>query len=426
VGRWKRALASLYRPHNLLVSCFVVWHGASEFLQGKLINMRAFTSIFRSPEAAPGVTWDTLRTASSQPNAQEIYVRALDHGPIFHDAEKDQWLVLGNSEVWFCLKTKEVFRADVQVSFDAVLKGDDAKVDASRRKLLFGAISRVTGDQITSFAELWLAGFSKRVADRGVFDAVAHLAIPLPDAYAGVVLGLGEEDLSRLAGSRRANRTDIVGVQSRVAEVFASILRHGPSGLKEGFCRELAGAIRKGAISEEVAVSLCEVMWFGITVPTGNAIPSLVARLIREQDAARALLGHPEKAPGFVAEVLRLESPTSYVRRVTASNVELAGQRIPRGKRVILYLAAANVSPEVFPDPLCFDPDRDQSASLAFGGGLHFCLGAGAARSMLAAVAGYLVRTYAELRCSVSPERYEFEDSNMRALKSLPVTCLRR
>lgn len=367
-----------------------------------------------------------LRTASSRPDGQKIYLRSLERGTIFHDAEKDQWLVLGNREVWHCLKAKEIFRSEAQVSFDAVLKGDDAKADARRRKLLFAAISRLTGEQISSFSERWLAGFSERVADCGSFDAVADLGIPLPDAYAGFILGLGKEDLSRLVAERHANRTDIIGVQGRVAEVFTSIFRRGSFSLTEGFCSELAGAIRDGAINEEDAVNLCEVMWFGITVPTGNAIPSVVARLIREQDATQAILQSPEKTPGFVAEVLRLESPTSYVRRVAASDVELAGQRIPRGKRVILYLAAANVSPDVFPDPLRFDPERDHSASLAFGGGLHFCLGAGAARSILGAVAHYLVRTYAELRCSVSPERYQFEDSNMRALRSLPVTCLRR
>lgn len=384
--------------------------------------MQALSSFFRRPEPAPGITWDMLRTASSRPEAQQIYLGVLERAPIFHDEENDQWLVLGNREVWHCLKTKEVFRSEAQVSFDSVLKGDDAKADARRRKLLFSAISRVTGEQIASFADSWLSGFSERVADRGGFDAVADLAVPLPDAYAGVVLGLAEEDVSRLTGLRHANRTDIFGVQARFAEFFFPILRRENIGSARGFCAELARAIGDGGISEEDAVKLCQVMWFGITVPTGNAIPSLVARLIREESAARAILGHPERTPGFVAEVLRLESPTSYVRRVTASNVEVAGCRIPRGKRVVLYLAAANVSPDVFPNPLHFDPDRDQSASLAFGGGLHFCLGAGAAKSILAAVADYLVRTYPELRSSVAPEHYEFENSNMRALRVLPVT----
>lgn len=83
-----------------------------------------------------------------------------------------------------------------------------------------------------------------------------------------------------------------------------------------------------------------------------------------------------------VEEILRLDSPVQLTARVARNDVEVAGTTIRRGELVVVYLAAANRDPAVFPDPHRFDIERPNAGKhLAFSGGRHFCLGAALARA---------------------------------------------
>jgi cytochrome P450 len=98
-----------------------------------------------------------------------------------------------------------------------------------------------------------------------------------------------------------------------------------------------------------------------------------------------ALRERPERIAVFLEEVARFLPPTGGVDRFTAEPTVLADRTIGRGERVIALLAAANRDPAVFPDPHRFDPERFDPAGrptrhLAFGSGVHVCLGAHLAR----------------------------------------------
>ena len=94
------------------------------------------------------------------------------------------------------------------------------------------------------------------------------------------------------------------------------------------------------------------------------------------------LLEQPDRWPGAVEEILRLESPVQLSARLACVNTEVAGRKVRAGDLVILYLAGANRDPEVFADPHRFDITRDNSGKhLSFSGGRHFCLGAALARA---------------------------------------------
>ena len=88
----------------------------------------------------------------------------------------------------------------------------------------------------------------------------------------------------------------------------------------------------------------------------------------------------PALVPSAVEEMLRLQTPTLFVARVTAEPVELAGVALPTWTPVLVFLAAANRDPARFSDPERFDVRRDEGASLSFAFGAHHCLGASLAR----------------------------------------------
>ncbi|MGQ3294494.1 MAG: cytochrome P450, partial [Shinella sp.] len=108
----------------------------------------------------------------------------------------------------------------------------------------------------------------------------------------------------------------------------------------------------------------------------GNAV-----RTILENNADPALLFADEKTTErTVEECLRISAPVHIFDRFALEDVELDGIQFRRGDKVAMILAAANLDPKKFSDPLVFKPDRNEGANLSFGAGIHFCIGAPLAR----------------------------------------------
>ncbi len=126
------------------------------------------------------------------------------------------------------------------------------------------------------------------------------------------------------------------------------------------------------------------------------------------------LLDHPEQfdriradptlIPGAVEEILRWQPPIHHFRRTATRDVEVGGQKIAAGDKVILWYAGANRDPAVFEDRHVFDITRTPNRQLAFGIGEHFCLGANLARLQLRVVFEELVSSMADIEL-VSPPR---------------------
>jgi cytochrome P450 len=125
--------------------------------------------------------------------------------------------------------------------------------------------------------------------------------------------------------------------------------------------------------------------------------------------------------PGAIEEVLRFASPFWRLTRTTRANVRLADTMIPEGALVVAWLASANRDAEAFPDSEHFDITRSPNRHLAFGHGIHFCIGALLAR-MEAAVALPLILTHwPNLRVIREKPLELFEGESLSGLKHLPV-----
>src|SRR5262249_45890996 len=97
-------------------------------------------------------------------------------------------------------------------------------------------------------------------------------------------------------------------------------------------------------------------------------------------DQLARLRATPDLLPSAIEEVLRFRSPLQWMPRATARDVEMHGRLIPAGKLVLPMIGSANRDPRQFPDPGRFDIRRDPTPHIAFGHGLHACLGAPLAR----------------------------------------------
>jgi cytochrome P450 len=155
------------------------------------------------------------------------------------------------------------------------------------------------------------------------------------------------------------------------------------------------------------------------TALIGNA----VFHILRHPDQARLLVDEPERIANAVEEALRFEAPLPTDRRLATRTLTLGDQTIAEGDLVMSVLAAANRDPEHFPDPDTFDVTRSfrEAHHVAFGRGIHLCLGAPVAR--LEATVG-LETLFERFGLARIPDGFEPDwhaITTHRGLKTLPI-----
>lgn len=156
---------------------------------------------------------------------------------------------------------------------------------------------------------------------------------------------------------------------------------------------------------------------------TTKLLTETVRLLAENPDQWQQLKDDPSRAPAIVEEALRLSTPTQGMFRIATKDHELEGVQIPKGARIVIVFASANRDAELFGEPDAFDPDRDNLRDhLAFGKGIHFCLGAALSR---------LEGKVALEEFARRVDRFELDDSNdfgyhpsflLRGLKRLDIT----
>ncbi len=144
----------------------------------------------------------------------------------------------------------------------------------------------------------------------------------------------------------------------------------------------LMAALASGALKRDEVVNFCiSLLWAGHET-TKNLLANGLLLLIRHPEAAALLRGNrnPALLNSAIEEMLRYDSPIQKISRWTSTDVELGACIIPTGTLVTALLGSANHDPQVFPAAESFLVDRAANAHLAFGRGIHHCLGAGLAR----------------------------------------------
>ena len=130
---------------------------------------------------------------------------------------------------------------------------------------------------------------------------------------------------------------------------------------------------------------------------TRDLVGNGLLALLRHPDVKRRVAANPSLLPALVEECLRYDPSVTATTRRARDNTTIAGIPIGAGDPMILSISGANRDPARFPDPDRFDIDRLNSEPLAFGGGIHYCLGAALARAEAQIVFGTLLRRYPKL-----------------------------
>jgi cytochrome P450 len=232
--------------------------------------------------------------------------------------------------------------------------------------------------------------FADAVVKRPTFDAVADLARPYSLAVVADLLGLPEP-----------GREDYPGLAERAFNIF------GPDGPRptdamvafgEIAQRTLdvtgSGALAPGRRGDELCrmgrpFTLISYLWPGIDT-TVNGLASAVALFARHPDQWEAVRADRSLIPGAFQEVLRLHAPVQFFTRWVTEDVDVSGVKLEAGTRVLVMYGSANRDERRYADPDRFDVRRDAGGQLAFGRGVHLCVGINLARLEAHALLGAL------------------------------------
>ncbi|HET9733538.1 MAG TPA: cytochrome P450 [Acidimicrobiales bacterium] len=273
-------------------------------------------------------------------------------------------------------------------------------------------------------------------AERGHGDLVAQLAFPFPVIVIAELLGIPPErrdDFKRwsdaLVGALSGNWNPI-GAQQTLAEMFmylADIVerrRHQPG--DDLISRLVAGADP----ADPDSLSAIEITLFAVLLlvagneTTTNLLGNGAAAFAAHPDQAQLLSDQPDLLPAAIEEVLRWDGPIQALFRSTTRPVTLAGVDLPAGAMLLVSFAAANRDPRHFLDADRFDIARRPTDHLAFGHGIHYCLGASLARLEARLVGETLFERDAALR--PAPGARRVDSIILRGFASYPVTVTAR
>ena len=227
------------------------------------------------------------------------------------------------------------------------------------------------------------------------FDLVEALTFPLPASVVFSFMGVPEEDWPKLrawSGSRASlawgRPTPEEQVEhARNMALYRRYLRELVAAKTHTRGDDFASALLEihdedpdGLVHEEIASILFSLSFAGHET-TNNLIGNTVRLLLEDRSRWERLLADPGLIGGAIDEVLRFDPSVVVWRRLTTRPVALGGVDIPAGAKLFLWLFAAGRDASVFPDPDVFDPERPNARrTLAFGRGIHFCVGSALAR----------------------------------------------
>jgi pimeloyl-[acyl-carrier protein] synthase len=363
------------------------------------------------------------------------------------------WLSFSHADVWELLRNPRLSSNEARATSEIGLPDEER---ARKRSLLFmdppdhtrlrGLVSKAftprriegmrgTVESIcTELIDDILAGYGGGKP----FDLIEALAYPLPVRVICSLLGVPASDEQVFTGWSRALAKSLDPSVLRSAEAEAAI-EAAEIGLNGYLSSLLAArrqtpaddllsdllAVQEGGdrITVEEVIQLAKLLLVAGHETTVNLIGNGVLALLRAPGQLDLLARQPELVQGAVDELLRFDSPVQINQRIATEDLELAGARVRTGDEIVLVLGAANRDPAVFADPGRLDVTRDAHRHVAFGGGIHHCLGASLARlEGQVALSALLARLGRLEPAGPALRRPTFV---LRGLESLPVAIAR-
>lgn len=375
--------------------------------------------------SAPGAPeWASLNVFDrAEPFRSDPYPllnRAREEHPVHRTHDGDVWLFRYADVVRLLKDTKVGVR-----TLDGRLPGVDETLIPRRfmlqqdppnhgrlRRLVSKGFTPPAIERLRTHVTTLVGELLDRVSGQNEMDIIADLARPLPSTVICQMIGVPLQDRElftdwtaqvthllapRLLAEAQAEKSFAAAL--KLNEYFTRLIAERKKKLGDDLLSVLIRAEEAGdrLSSEELVVQAVGLLIAGFETTIGLIGNGIRALLLHPAELAK-LRTQPQLIGAAVEECLRFDGPIPGTRRVLHEDAEFGGMTFPANTFVYASIAAAHRDPRVFPNPDEFRIEREHSAHLAFGGGIHFCLGAHLARLEAQIAIGSLIARFPELK----------------------------
>jgi cytochrome P450 len=382
---------------------------------------------------------DFTQSAEHQLDPFPHYERMRETAPVFYDEGSGSWHVFGYDDVQRALSD--------HATFSSHMAGDDASgtgqlfatsliaTDPPRHRQLRSLVTQAFTPKAVAALAPRIAGLTDEllegIAARGSADLIKELAYPLPVIVISELMGIPAEDRERfkhwsdviVSQTRTGSATeDHYAANTEMTEYFLALIDQRRSRPGQDLISTLLSAEIDGQrLTVPELLGFCALLLVAGNETTTNLIGNAVLCLAESPATMQRLVGQPALLPQTIEEVLRFRSPVQSMYRVSVAETNLGGALIPAGAPVVAWIGSANRDGRQFQRPAEFDVDRGQNRHLAFGHGIHFCLGAPLARLEAKIALEALLSRLPGLSLAPGAHLERMESTIIYGLKALPV-----
>jgi cytochrome P450 len=348
-----------------------------------------------------------------------------DTQPVWRDPDTGAWSIYRYDDVAASLSDARLFSSNFSTVFpehhDGLVEGNIVAMDPPRHDQLRSLVSQAFTPRAIAQLEGRIGELTEELLNQthgaAEVELVADLAYPLPVTVIAELLGVPAADRARfkewadaLLDEGSSDPRDVAAMAAARAQVrhFHDYLREhvGERRLQprsDLLSNLVAAEIAGQRLSDDEIVGFATILLLAGHITTTLLLGNVMLSLDEHPAAQAALRADPTAIPTAIEEALRFRSPVPMTARVTTTEVRLADQLIGPKQLVYLSLFSANHDERRFNRPDEFLIDRHPNPHLAFGKGIHFCLGAPLARLESRIVLGILLRRFASIR--VDPDQ---------------------
>ena len=308
-------------------------------------------------------------------------------------------------------------RENFSVGLPATDPPEHTRLRARVSKAFTPAVIESMGGRIQAVVD----GLIDTVAHKGEMDLIADFAFPLPAIVVAEMLGFPTEDLHQIKawcdgivsfhGSGRVDPQRVLKSNQALVEIrdwLRRLFEERRRQPQDDLLSRLVAVKEEGEMfTETELVATCITLLTAGHETTTGLITNGMLALLHHPEQRKLLEENPDLIESAVDEFLRYDPPFQRTWRLTTEDVEMRGKRIHKDQVVSQMLGAAGRDPERFPDPDRFDITRQDTSHLAFGFGVHYCLGAVLAHREAEIAIPALLRRLRDLKMAVDEPEWK-------------------